>query len=396
MSLSLYQRDFAYCLERASQWLGVPVCALLLPWHLEQLLRKRIRLVDRRGFGAAQALVEVSDDCVEGEISVGMELFELTTAEVTVRLVRVAYPFARGNSGVPDFWAVAATQEKLVSRFVRRLGRRSSRTRPPVMPDAQRERLWQNTIGFLLSPAAEFRHFEIPQKRGVLLTGAPGNGKTMACRWLCSECRRHGMRWRNVTVADYQEAREHRQVSALFDLDRPGIVLFDDLDFGIRNREAGGTSADHCTFLCELDGVASRRGAVYLFTSNARVAELDPAFRRPGRIDVVMEFSYPSAALRWRYLEERWQSEIHEAVDLDEIVTATDGLSFAELEELRKLLVLHYLEERCWDWARAWRTFRGGRDPAGRGERIGFGAPAADDFAQQIVTDSPALSTSNA
>ncbi len=229
------------------------------------------------------------------------------------------------------------------------------------MPAADRDRLWQNTVGFLLSSRDAFRRYDIAKKRGVLLSGAPGNGKTMACRWLFSECRRHRLRWRNVTVADYQQARELHRVSSLFDLDRPGIVLFDDLDFGIRDRRTGGTSEDHSTFLGELDGVTTRRGTVYLFTSNARLSELDPAFRRPGRIDVVMEFCRPNAALRAQCLRERWQSDICEALDLDVVIAATDGLSFADLEELRKLLVLHYLEHGAWDWTRTWRVFRRGR-----------------------------------
>jgi hypothetical protein len=379
MSLSLYQRDFGYCLKQASDWLGGPVCALLFPWNLEQLLRKRMRLLARRGLGAAHALVQVAEDRAEGEISVGMEMYELPTPEQPIRLVHVVLPYLRASSCVPDFWAVAEADYKRASRSVRRLGRRSARACAPVMPAADRDRLWRNTVGFLLGSRQEFRRFRIPKKRGVLLSGAPGAGKTMACRWLRGECRRHGLRWRNVTVADYQLAREQHGVSSLFHLDRPGIVLFDDLDFGIRDRQTTGASADHSTFLAELDGVVGRRGAVYLFTSNAALAELDSAFRRPGRIDVVMEFAQPNATLRAQFIAERWQSDICEAIDIDEVIADTDGLSFADLEELRKLLVLHYLEHQTWDWPRTWRIFRRGRASAAAGERIGFGAKNTAD-----------------
>ena len=64
-------------------------------------------------------------------------------------------------------------------------------------------------------------------------------------------------------------------------------------------------------------------------------------------------------------LRERWQSDICEALDLDVVIAATDGLSFADLEELRKLLVLHYLEHGAWDWTRTWRVFRRGRTGTG-------------------------------
>jgi hypothetical protein len=378
MSLSLYQRDYAYCRKRASDWLGQPVCALLLPCELEELLRKRVKLEDFRGFGVDPPLVEISEDCAKGEISVGMEMYRLRTPKFDARLVHVVLPSFRGSSGVPDFWAVSTRDYESVRRYVRRLGRRSARTPAPIMLAADRDRLWQNTVGFLLSSSTVFRQYAIAKKRGALLVGAPGNGKTMACRWLFGECRRHGLRWRNVTVADYEEAREHRQVNTLFHLDRPGIVLFDDLDFGIRNRETSGASADHSTFLAELDGVAARRSAIYLFTSNARLIDLDPAFRRPGRIDVVMEFRKPSRALRARYIDERWQDAIRAQVDVEAIISITEGLSFADLEELRKLLVLRFVEQQVWDWQHAWRVFHDGRGTQ-RAEQIGFGAKFDDN-----------------
>ena len=70
----------------------------------------------------------------------------------------------------------------------------------------------------------------------------------------------------------------------------------------------------------------------------ADLGDLDPAFRRPGRIDVVMHFPVPNDALRRQIVESRWHPEMLSTLNLDRIVHQTDGLSFAELEELRKLL----------------------------------------------------------
>lgn len=191
--------------------------------------------------------------------------------------------------------------------------------------------------------------------------------------------------WRNVSAQEYRHARENNTLGELFHLDRPGVVLFDDFDLGIRDREQGGPNADHSTFLCELDGMAGRCGVVFLFTSNAKLKELDPAFRRPGRIDVIMEFRAPDALFRRRFLDECWQEEIAATLDLDEIVDATHGLSFAELEELRKLLVLDYLETDEWSWPRAWQTFNAGRGP--RAARpIGFGAAPDEPLAADAET----------
>jgi hypothetical protein len=40
------------------------------------------------------------------------------------------------------------------------------------------------------------------------------------------------------------------------------------------------------------------------------------------------------------------------------MVAATDGLSFAELTEIKKLLVFHFLDSNRWDWERAWKVFQ--------------------------------------
>ena len=98
--------------------------------------------------------------------------------------------------------------------------------------------------------------------------------------------------------------------SRLFDLDRPGIVLFDDLDHALRNRDDAMATLEQARFLSELDGVRLRQGIVYLFTTNAGIDDLDPAFRRPGRIDHMIRFSPPDADLRREFIANCWPREI--------------------------------------------------------------------------------------
>ena len=212
--------------------------------------------------------------------------------------------------------------------------------------------------GFLTRGRELLKQYDVPQKRGILLMGEPGNGKTMACRWLRSQCYRQGLGWRYVRAEYYERARMDGDVQAVFDLEDPGVILFDDFDLGVRNREEYGPTSHHSTFLGELDGVDAHIGVVYIFTTNAQLSDLDPAFLRPGRIDQVVQFPRPDAELRRRMIQEHWHADIRQALDVEFIVTATDGLSFAELTELKKLLVLHFLDEKKWDWDWAWKIFQ--------------------------------------
>jgi hypothetical protein len=57
-------------------------------------------------------------------------------------------------------------------------------------------------------------------------------------------------------------------------------------------------------------------------------------------------------------------------------VRATEGLSFAEIDEVKNLLVLRFLETRAWDWEAAWSAYREGHGGGKAAQRIGFSTPA--------------------
>lgn len=377
MNILDHQRNHDLCLARAGELLGVPVCALSLEWSAERLLHRHLRLEDRRGLLAERPHLNYTGGPRGLALEFGIEQFRLRIDSVEIRLARVLVP-APGLFGARtcDFWAVPVEHHRRLYRFLRRIERKSLSADAPIMREGDRRKLWDNTIGFLRRGHDELVRFGMPVKRGVVLLGEPGNGKTMASRWLLAQCHRHGLQWRSVTAQAYETACQDGEVQELFELNGPGIVLFDDLDQALRDREQSDAGTRRTTFLTELDGLYPREGIVYVFTSNSRWKDLDPAFRRPGRIDLFLQFPRPDAPLRRHFVSERWPGEILSALDLESVVEATGGLSFAELDELKKLLVLHYLDAGIWDWDAAWTAYV---ENHGGGPRrpIGFAAPAA-------------------
>jgi SpoVK/Ycf46/Vps4 family AAA+-type ATPase len=269
-----------------------------------------------------------------------------------------------------------------------RIAKRASRERgrgatPPVMKPEQLESLRQNTVGYLnRRNLKRIKALGGRAKRAILLTGPPGNGKTSACRWLRDECLRLGLEHQEVSPDAYQLARNScnrvQEVKDLFAVDRRGIIFFDDMDIALRDRNTVKETDDQAVFLGALDGIEVNEGVVYVFTTNCALSLIDPAFKRPGRIDVVLQFEPPCAELRRRVIE-RWHADVRAGIDVGRAIRDTNGFSFAEVEEVKNLLILRYLDANEWDWSWAMAQFRANRLELRSNDRhLGFATLAAN------------------
>lgn len=366
MPLIDLQLDHEHLLAEASKLLDRPLRAVEIQLTLAQELRKHLKPIRRTGIDAEHALVGFHEAAPGHSVIYGLEQFHLNLDSAEIELVFVSAPVAHPMAEMLyQFWAVPADQVQPLYRYLRKLRRRhTTNVAPPILADDVKQQLWNNTLGFLQRGQEAFAKYQAPLRRGVLLLGPPGNGKSLYCRWLRSEAIRLGLAFRTVALEDYESASVHGRAAQLFHLGSPGIVLFDDFDFGVREPAGNRRSRDLLIFLAGLGGMQTQEGVVYLFTSNAELAEFDPAFCRPGRIDQVISFPKPGADLRRQLIVERWHADIQESLHLEQVVQDTDGLSFAELEELKGQLVIGFLETGRWDWEPVLRQFTAQRAAA--------------------------------
>jgi len=378
LSYKRCQSELELFLEQAAPLLEGPVRPVVLDRRSEAAIEQAAVLDLRHGIGTELPLEAFRAGSFGRCTVAGFERYRAVIDGTTMPLVKVANGFTpQHKDPLHCLWIVPRQHYVRLYRFLRRKLRKEAveNHAAPIMPEHDRHRLFDNTIGFLRREEELLARYGVPLKRGVLLIGEPGNGKTMACRWLMAECQREGLSWKPIDIDGYDRARAMGATDYLFDLEQPGIILFDDFDLGMCHRGDFGPSRDHSTLLSGL-GVERRHGVVYVFTSNSRLSELDPAFLRRGRIDVVMHFHKPDAQLRRRLIEDLWHADMRTALDVDRVVRETEGLSFAELDELKKLLLLRFLDAGEWDWPTAKQAFDASERPTTPDRQIGFDAGA--------------------
>lgn len=395
MSLQRCLDDHELCLHAASEVLGETARAVELRWDCEQLLRPHLRFEFRRGVRSEAFILAFDTERPGHELAAGIERYRIDYGDRSLRVARVYVPFGSyPETTYYDFWAVAQTRYRDFYRVLRQLEHEAMAAPAPLMPAGDAERLYANTIGFLRRGCKLLREHGVPQRRGVLLLGEPGNGKTMACRWIRAECARRGLTCHNVSAEEFSSSLCDGRAHTLFQLSRPGVIFFDDFDSALRDRETNGTSTERALFLNGLDGIDVHVGVAYVFTSNARLDEIDPAIRRPGRVDVILTFGPPSANLRHALITTRWHVDLQSQLPIERVVQQTEGMSFAEIEELKKLLVLQLIDLGRCDWEQAYKDFHAGRADNRPKSILGFAAKAHLPVEPSVPQTSAVLSGS--
>ena len=172
-------------------------------------------------------------------------------------------------------------------------------------------------------------------KRGVLLAGPPGTGKTTVGRALAHRLRSKFFLIDGTVIAG--TGGFYRRINSVFEAARqnaPAVIFLDDTDVIF---ESGGELGLYRYLLTMLDGLESEIAAgICLMMTAMDVASLPPALVRSGRIEVWLETGPPDAAARAEILRDRC-AELPPAigpVDVERLAAATEGLTGADLKRL--------------------------------------------------------------
>lgn len=197
-------------------------------------------------------------------------------------------------------------------------------------------------VDFLKNPK-KFLDIGARIPKGVLLTGAPGTGKTLLARAVAGEA---GVPFFHLSGSEFVEMFVGVGASRVRDLFKmakkaaPAIIFIDEIDAvgRVRGTGVGGGNDEReqtlNQILVEMDGFEPNEKVIVMAATN-RSDVLDPALLRPGRFDRRVVLDLPDRSDREEILTIHSQKKpFAEDVNLKVIAERTPGFSGADLFSL--------------------------------------------------------------
>jgi hypothetical protein len=216
-----------------------------------------------------------------------------------------------------------------------------------ILPPQLKRELREDFRRFFASREV-YRQFGIPWKRGALLIGPPGNGKTHAIKALVNELGLPCIYVKSFNAEHVSEQSNMRVVFARARRSAPCLVVLEDLDALIKDE-------NRAFLLNELDGFADNEGVVVIASTN-HPEKLDPAILdRPSRFDRKYRFDLPAPPERLAYVK-HWNQALQIEMRLTDseavaIAECTDRFSFAYLKELFLSAMMEWIGDQVSDQA---------------------------------------------
>jgi hypothetical protein len=203
-----------------------------------------------------------------------------------------------------------------------------------VLPEGVLDHIEQHIIG-IADWSRELLSAGQHLKRGLLLHGPPGTGKTHTVRYLTgrlADC--------TVILLTGLSIRFIEQAAALARRLQPSVVVLEDVDLVALDRDyAPGGQPLLFSLLEAMDGTGTDADVTFVLTTN-RADVLEVALAdRPGRIDLAIEIPRPDAECR-RRLVDLYARDLTVDADLDPVVTGTEGVTASFIKEMIRRAVL--------------------------------------------------------
>lgn len=186
-------------------------------------------------------------------------------------------------------------------------------------------------------------------KRGLILSGAPGTGKSMLAKVLCNQ-----IDWTLVWVSPKHLEGGAKKIAQIVQLCKdlsPTIMLLEDIDLYGGDRASNHNPALLGEMMNQLDGVQENTDIITIATTNNKEVLEKALLDRPGRFDKVIDFPLPDATERLQMIKVFSNGLIDETLPfLTEVAGKySEKFTGAQVRELVNMAVICAIDEKAYD-----------------------------------------------
>jgi hypothetical protein len=191
------------------------------------------------------------------------------------------------------------------------------------LPDSIKNEL-KNLVENFLASKQFYIDNKIPWKRGILLYGKPGNGKTSIIKTVMSL-----YNFKPVTIVPGANDEAVREAFSYAEEQSPSLLYFEDLDSMLEK------NVDISSFLNLMDGISAKNGLLVIATANDVKKLKSNITDRPSRFDRKFEIPLPNQEMAYIYLK-RWFGALLSVKKCRELAKFAEksAFSYAYLKEL--------------------------------------------------------------
>ncbi len=197
------------------------------------------------------------------------------------------------------------------------------------------EALIRTNILAPLKHTAECRRNRIPLKRGILLEGKYGTGKSLTSRVTAKVATDNG--WTFIMLNRSQGLRAAIEFARTY---QPCVIFAEDID-----RAADREDEDVNDLVNLLDGLISKEMEMMVVLTTNHIEKIDRALLRPGRFDAVISIDAPDAETAERILRAYAGELLAKNADLSSVGDITAGMIPAPIREVVERAKLSMLTE---------------------------------------------------
>lgn len=200
-----------------------------------------------------------------------------------------------------------------------------------LLAESIKQDIFRSIDEFFKQDGYFFKEYGLPYKRGILLYGSPGNGKTTLVKSITGSTKAPVVYWQ---ITEFTGSHSIQEVFGIVTRLAPAILVIEDID--------SMPEYTRSVFLNTLDGAQSREGLFIIGTTNYP-QKIDPALiNRAGRFDRAYEIPSPTAKVRQDYLRKLDIKGILSDDQVNEMAKLSKGLSMSQLNELYMSVALNW------------------------------------------------------